>query len=130
MQRNHSGVLLLQMQMLNPIGSMLAMPAVPTEGLFFAPHRGNAPEDFQCLIKNRLPVSFKNPLSNRITDLVPDNFIISTANKKLVLQEKQAKLLSDTASNQPKIFACFISDQEQLKIAGFVCHWSRGFLKL
>lgn len=32
MQRNHSGVLLLQMQMLNPIGSVLAMPAVPTEG--------------------------------------------------------------------------------------------------
>lgn len=87
-------------------------------------------EDFHCLIKNRLPVSFENPLSNRITDLVPDNFVISTANKKLVLQEEQAKLLSGTASNEPKIFACFISDQEQLKIAGLVCHWSGGFLKL
>lgn len=97
-----------------------------TEGVFFARHHGNAPEDFHCLIQDRLPVSFKNPLSNRIPDLVPDNFVISTANKKLVLQEKQAKLLSNTASNQPKIFACFISDQEELKIAGFVCHWSGG----
>lgn len=87
-------------------------------------------EDFHCLINNRLPVSFENPLSNRITDLVPDNFVISTANKKLVLQEEQAKLLSGTASNEPKIFACFSSDQEQLKIAGLVCHWSGGFLKL
>ena len=59
-------------------------------------------EDFHCLVKNRLPVSFKNPLSNRIADLVPDNFVISTANKKLVLQEKQAKPLSDTASNEHK----------------------------
>lgn len=75
-------------------------------------------------------MSFKNPLSNRITNLVPDNFVISTANKELVLQEKQAKLLSDTASNQPEIFACFISDQEQPKIARFVCHWSGGFLQL
>lgn len=59
-------------------------------------------EDFHCLVKNRLPVSFKNPLSNRIAYLVPDNFVISTANKKLVLQEKQAKLLSDTASYEQK----------------------------
>lgn len=72
-------------------------------------------------------MSFKNPLSNRITDLVPDNFVISTANKKLVLQERQEKLLSDTASNQPKVFACFISDQEQLKIAGVVCRWIVAF---
>lgn len=129
MQRNHSGVSLLQMQMPNP--SVLCWhsycPAVATEGLFFAPHHGNAPEEFHCLVKNRLPVSFKNPLSNRITDLVPDNFVISTANKKLVLQERQEKLLSDTASNQPKVFACFISDQEQLKIAGVVCRWIVAF---
>lgn len=59
-------------------------------------------EDFHCLVKGRLPVSFKNPLSNCITDLVPDNFVISTANKKLVLQEKQARLLSDTANNEKK----------------------------
>lgn len=59
-------------------------------------------EDFHCLVKNRLPVSFKNPLSNRIAYLVPDNFVISTANKKLVLQEKQAKLLSDTAGYEQK----------------------------
>lgn len=72
-------------------------------------------------------MSFKNPLSNRITDLVPDNFVISTANKKLVLQERQEKLLSDTASNQAKVFACFISDQEQLKIAGVVCRWIVAF---
>lgn len=59
-------------------------------------------EDFHCLVKNRLPVSFKNPLSNCIADLVPDNFVISTANKKLVLQEKQAKLLSDTVRDEQK----------------------------
>lgn len=57
-------------------------------------------EDFHCFVKSWLPVSFKNPLSNCIADLVPDNFVISTANKKLVLPEKQAKLLSDTANNE------------------------------
>lgn len=85
-------------------------------------------EDFHCLVKKRLPVSFKNPLSNRIANLVPDNFVISTANKKLVLQEKRAKLLLDAASKEQKIFACFISDQEQLKIAGVARHLSRCFL--
>lgn len=55
------------------------------------------PAGFHCVVKKRLPVCFKNPLSNRIANLVPDNFVISAANKELVLQEKQAKLLSDNA---------------------------------
>lgn len=49
-------------------------------------------------------MSFKNPLSNCIADLVPDNFVISTANKKLVLQEKQEKVLSDTARKNILMF--------------------------
>ena len=47
-------------------------------------------------------MSFENPLSNRIANLVPDNFVISTANKKLVLQEKQATILSGTARDRQK----------------------------
>lgn len=59
---------------------------------------------------------FKNPLSNRIANLVPDNFVISTANKELVLQEKQAKLLSDNARYAQNKYL-HTSDKEQPKIA-------------
>lgn len=58
--------------------------------------------DCDCLVKRRLPVSFENPLSNRIADLVPDNFVVSTANKKLVLREEQAQLLSHNARHEQK----------------------------
>lgn len=65
------------------------------------------PADFHCVVK-RLPVRFKNPLSNCIANLVPDNFVISTANKELVLQEKQAKLLSqNTRDAQNKYLHTF-----------------------
>lgn len=77
-------------------------------------------EDFHCLVKNRLPVSFKNPLSNRIANLVPDNFVISTANKKLVLQEKQAKLLSDTASYEQKKM-CILHFRPRATTDSWVC---------
>lgn len=75
-------------------------------------------------------MSFKNPLCNRITDLVPDNFVISTANKKLVLQEKQAKLLSDTVSEEQKDTCMLYFRPRATKDSWFVCHFSGCFLKI
>lgn len=75
-------------------------------------------EDFHCLVKNSLPVSFKNPLSDCIANLVPDNFVISAANKKLVLQEKQKGAAVRHCQANHTTFAWFISDQKR---AEFVC---------